>query len=122
MLKPRMLRGELGQSAVDFLDALVGQQLVHIPQSPLFDGQQLAVGALQVADVVDEGHKQIQLRPAPEVVRLLGAGGVLDNGVGHRLHQLGLLVQGVQAVPAVRVGHVQKVHRPDAVAMIFEII
>ena len=101
MLKPRMLRGELGQGAVDLLDTLVGQQLVHIPQSPLFDGQQLAVGALQVADVVDEGHKQIQLRPAPEVVRLLGAGGVLDDGVGHCLHQLGLLVQRVQAVPAV---------------------
>ena len=117
----RVLRGQLGQGAVDLLDALVGQQLVHIPQPPLFDGEQLAVGVLQIADVVDEGHKQVQLRPAPEVVRLLGAGGVLDDGVGHRLHQLGLLIQGVQAVPAVRVGHVQKVHRPDAVAVFLEV-
>ena len=55
----RVLRGQLGQGAVDLLDALVGQQLVHIPQPPLFDGEQLAVGVLQIADVVDEGHKQV---------------------------------------------------------------
>ena len=117
----RVFRGQLGQGAVDLLDALVGQQLVHIPQPPLFDGQQLAVGVLQIADVVDEGHEQIQLRPAPEVVRLLGTGGVLNDGVGHRLHQLGLLIQGVQAVPAVRVGHVQEVHRPNAVTVVLEV-
>ena len=66
---------------------------------------------------MDERHEQIQLRPAPEVVRLFWAGGVLDNRVCHRLHQMSLLLQGVQAVPAIRVGHIQKVDRLDVVAL-----
>ena len=117
----RVVRGELGQGAVDVLDALMGQQLVHVPQTTLFDGEQLAAAVLQVHHVVDQRHEQIQLRAAPEVIRLVGPGGVLDDGVGHGLGQLRLLVQPIQAVPAVRVGHVQEIHRLDIVAVFFEI-
>ncbi len=70
---------------------------------------------------MDQRHEEIQFRAAPEVVRLPWARGVLDNGVGHRLSQLGFLVQSIQAVPAIGVGHVQEVHRLDVVAVLFEI-
>ena len=117
----RVVRGELGQGAVDVLDALMGQKLVHVPQSPLFNGEQIALGVLQIHHVVDQRHEEIQLRAAPEVVCLTGPRGVLDDGVGHRLGQLGVLVQPIQAVPTVGVGHVQEVHRLDVVAVLFEI-
>ena len=113
----RVLRRQGRQGAVDLLDAFVCHDLVHIPQPPLLNGQQVPAGVLQVADIVDEGHEQVQLRPAPEIVRLPGAGGVLDDGVGYGLHQMGLRIQGVEAVPAVRMGHVQEVDRFDIVAL-----
>ena len=55
----RMVRRELGLGAVDFLDALVGNHLVHVAQAALFDGQQVSVGVLQIDDVVNQRHEQV---------------------------------------------------------------
>ena len=117
----RVVWRKLGQGAVDVLDALMGQHLVHVPQPPLLNGQQLALAVLQVYNIMNQRHEQVQLRAAPEVVRLPWAGGILDDGVCYRLGQLRLPVQPIQAVPAIRVGHVQKVHRLDVVAVFLEV-
>ena len=45
----------------------------------------------------------------------------MDNGVGHRLHQIRFCVQSIEAVPAIRVSHVQKVDRFDVVAVFPEV-
>ena len=116
-----VVRRQFRQYPVDVVDALVGQYLVDVADAALLNGEQVSLLVSQVADVVDERHKQIQFGAAPEVVRFLGAGGVGDDGVRHRLDQLRLRVQPVEAVPAVRVLHVQKVHGLDVVALFREV-
>ena len=109
------------QRAVQFIDAHSGENLIHIAQPPLLDGQQIPLFIPQIADVVDQGHQEVQFRTAPKVIGLLGTGGVLDNGVGHRLHQIRFRVQSIEAIPAIRVSHVQKVDRFDVVAVFPEV-
>ena len=112
-----MVGRELGKDAVELRDAHGGQHLVDLSEAALLDGQQPSVFVLQIGDIVDHRHEQIQLRPAPEVVGLMGAGGVLDDRVCHGLHQLRFGVQTVKAVPAVAVLHVKEVDRLDVVAV-----
>ena len=109
------------QRAVQLIDAHGGKDLIHVAQTPLLDGQQIALFIPQIADIMDQGHQEIQLCTAPEIVGLLGTGGVLDNGVGHRLHQICFCVQSIETVPAIRVSHVQKVDRFDVVAVFTEV-
>ena len=106
----RMLQRQSFELAVDLLNALRCDHAVHIAESALLNGEKISVGIAQVDDVVDERHQEVQLRPAPEVVGLLRPRRVLHDRVGHRLHELRLGVQTIQAVPAVRVFHVQEVH------------
>ena len=89
------------QRAVQFIDAHGGEDLIHVAQAPLLDGQQITLVIPQIADVVDQCHQEIQLRTAPEIVGLLGTGGVLDDGVGHRLHQIRFRIQAIETVPAI---------------------
>ena len=70
---------------------------------------------------MDERHQEVQLRPAPEVVGFFRSRRVLHDRICHRLHELWLGVQSIQAVPAVRVLHVQKVYRFHIKAMLPEI-
>ena len=105
----RMLRRKLCQNAVDLIDTFVGKDLIDVTKAALLDGQQVALGVLQITDIVDECHEQVQLRTAPEVVGLIRPGGVLDNGVGHCGHKVGIGVQIGQTVPPIRVSHIQKV-------------
>ena len=55
----RMVGRQLGQGAVDVLNALMGQHLVHVPQPPLLNREQIAFTVLQVDNVVDQRHEQI---------------------------------------------------------------
>ena len=70
---------------------------------------------------MEQGHEQVLLRPAPEGVRLAGPGGILVDGVGHGLHQVSLLIQGVQAVPAILVGHIQEVDGLEVVTLLADV-
>ena len=96
-----VVRRQRHQRAVQLIDAHGGKDLIHVAQTPLLDGQQITLFIPQIADVVDQGHQEIQLRTAPEVVGLFGAGGVLDDGVGHRLYQICFRVQSIATVPAI---------------------
>ena len=89
------------QCAVQLIDAHGGKDLIHVAQTPLLDGQQITLFIPQIADIVDQGHQEIQLRTAPEVIGLFGAGGILDDGVGHRLYQIRFCVQSIETVPAI---------------------
>lgn len=117
----RVLRRKLGQDVIDLIDALVSQNLIDVAQTALLDGQQPSLLVLEIADIMNERHQQIQLRAAPEVVRLPGTGSVLNDRVGHRLHQFRFRVQRVQTVPAVRVSHVQEIDGFDVKAHLFEV-
>ena len=88
----------------------------------LLDGEQVAVGAFFVADIVKKRHQEIQLCPRPKVVRVLLRGGVLDDGVRHGLHELSLLIQATEAVPTVGVLHVEEIDRLDIVFLLFELL
>ena len=107
----RMLRRKLCQNTVDLIDAFVGKDPIDVTKAALLDGQQVALGILQITDIVDECHEQVQLGTAPEVVSLVGSRGVLDDGVGHGGHKVGIGVQIGQTVPPIRVSHIQKVDR-----------
>ena len=96
-----VVRRQRRQRAVQLIDAHGSEDLIHVAQAPLLDGQQIAFFIPQIADVVDQSHQEIQLRTAPKVIGLLGTGGVLDNGVGHRLHQIRFCVQSIETVPAI---------------------
>ena len=102
----RMLRRQLCQNAVNLVYTFIGQDLIDIAKAALLDGEQIAPGVLQVADIVDERHEQIQLSTAPEVVCFIGTGGILDDGVGHRAHKVWVGVQTGQTVPSIRMGHI----------------
>ena len=97
----RVIRRQRRQRAVQLIDAHGGEDLIHVAQTPLLDGQQITLFIPQIADVVNQSHQEIQLCTAPEIVSLLGAGCVLDNGVGHRLHQIRFCVQSIETVPAI---------------------
>ena len=112
----RMLRRQLCQNAVDLVYTFIGQDLIDIAKAALLDGEQIAPGVLQVADIVDERHEQIQLSTAPEVVCFIGTGGILDDGVGHRAHKVWVGVQTGQTVPSIRMGHIQEVDCLDVKA------
>ena len=105
-----MLRRQGFELAVDLLDALCCDHAVHVAKAALLNGEKISIGIAQVDNIVDERHEQIQLCPAPEVVGFLWPRRVLHDRVGDRLHKLRLGVQTIQAVPAVRVFHVQEVH------------
>ena len=96
-----VVRRQRRQRAVQLIDAHGGEDLIHVAQTPLLDGQQITLFIPQIADIVDQGHQEIQLRTAPEIVGLLGTGGILDNGVGHRLYQICFCVQSIETVPAI---------------------
>ena len=96
-----VVRRQRRQRAVQLIDAHGGKDLIHVAQTPLLDGQQITLFIPQIADVVEQSHQEIQLRTAPEIVGLLGTGGILDNGVGHRLHQIRFRVQSIETVPAI---------------------
>ena len=96
-----VVRRQRCQRAVQLIDAHGGKDMIHVAQTPLLDGQQITLFIPQIADVVDQGHQEIQLRTAPEVIGLFGAGGILDDGVGHRLHQIRFRVQAIETVPAI---------------------
>ena len=116
----RVVRRQRGQLAVDLVDAVVGDHPVDRADAALLDGQQVPAGVLQIADVVEQRHEQVQLRSRPEVVRLLRRGCVLNDGVRHGLNQLSLGVQAVEAVPAVGVLHIQEVDRFHIVSLLFK--
>ena len=54
----------------------------------------------------------------PEVIRLLGAGGVLNDGVGHGGYKVRICFQSRKAVPTVRVRHIEEIDRLDIEAML----
>ena len=97
----RVIGRQRRQRAVQLIDAHGGKDPIHVAQTPLLDGQQIPLFIPQIADVVDQGHQEVQFRTAPKVIGLLGTGGVLDNGVGHRLHQIRFCVQAIETVPAI---------------------
>ena len=117
----RVLWWESFELAVDLLNALRRDHVVHIAEPTLFNGEQIPVGVAQIDDVVNERHEQIQFCPAPEIVGLLRPRRVLHDRVGYRLHKLRLGVQTVQTVPAVRMLHIQKVYRFHIEAVLPEI-
>ena len=104
-----MLRRQLCQDTIDLVDTFVGKNLIDVAKATLLDGEQIAPGVFHVADIVDERHEQVQLCTAPEVVCLIRPGSVLDNGIGHRGHEVWVGVQIGKTVPAIRMGHVQEV-------------
>ena len=55
----RVVRGQLGQDAVDLIDALMGQKPVDVSKAALLNREQIALFVPQVADIVDERHEQI---------------------------------------------------------------
>ena len=113
----RMLRRELRQRAVDLVDALIGEDLIDIAKAALLQGKQVSTLILFITDIVDQRHEKVQLRTAPEVVCFIGTGGVLNNGVGHGGHKVGVGIQPRKAVPAVRVRHIEEIDRFDIKAL-----
>lgn len=96
-----VVRRQRRQCAVQLIDAHGSKDLIHVAQTPLLDGQQITLFIPQIADIMDQGHQEIQLRTTPKVIGLFGAGGILDDGVGHRLHQIRFRVQAIETVPAI---------------------
>lgn len=95
------MAGSSAKPTVQLIDAHGGKDLIHVAQTPLLDGQQITLFIPQIADVVDQGHQEIQLRTASEIIGFLGTGGILDDGVGHRLYQICFCVQSIETVPAI---------------------
>ena len=114
----RMLRRQLRKDAVDLVDAFIGEDLIDVSEAALLQRKKIAAGILQIADIVDERHQEVQFRTAPEVIRLLGAGGILNDGVGHGGYKVRICFQSRKAVPTVRVCHIEEIDRLDIEAML----
>ena len=65
-------------------------------------------------------HEQVQLRLFPEVLPLVGVGGVFDDDLRDGLHQVLVLLNLAEAVPGVAVGHVQQIEHPHLIALFFQ--
>lgn len=117
----RMLRRQLRKDAVDFIDAFIGEDLIDVSEAALLQRKKIAAGILQIANIVDERHQKVQFRTAPEVIRFLGAGGILDDSVCHGGHKVGIGVQPCKAVPSIRVRHIEEIDRLDIKALLFKV-
>ena len=113
-----MLRRQLRKDAVDLVDAFIGEDLIDVSEAALLQRKKIAAGILQIADIVDKCHQEVQFRTAPEVIRLLGAGGILNDGVGHGGYKVRICFQSRKAVPTVRVRHIEEIDRLDIEAML----
>ena len=113
----RMLRRKLRQRAIDLVDALIGEDLINIAKAALLQGKQVSALILFITDVVDQRHEKVQLRTAPEVVGFLGTGGILNDGVCHGGHKVGVSIQPRKAVPAVRMCHIEEIDCFDIKAL-----
>ena len=116
----RVVFGQTVHDLLQALEALAGEQAVDGAQATLMDGAQFAVRTLEADHIVDEGHQQVQLGLAPEVLPLLAVGGVVDDNLRDGLHQVGVLCGVSQAVPGVGVLHIQKIEQAHLVALIPE--
>ena len=112
--------GSSAKRAVDLVDALIGEDLINVAEAALLQGKQVAALILLIADIVDERHEKIQFRTAPEVIGFFGAGGILNDGVGHGGHKVRVGVQPCKAVPAVRVRHIEEIDGFDIKALLSE--
>lgn len=100
---------------------LIGQHPVDGPQGTLLDGQQvLGAGDRLGGHIVHQRHEQVQLRLFPEVLALVGVGGIFDDDLRDGLHQVFVLLNLAEAVPGVAVRHVQQVEHPHLVALLFQ--
>lgn len=97
---------------------LLGEDLIDVSEAALLQRKKIAAGILQIADIVDKCHQEVQFRTAPEVIRLLGAGGILNDGVGHGGYKVRICFQSRKAVPTVRVRHIEEIDRLDIEAML----
>ena len=79
----RVSRRQLGEQLVDLLEAVLGKDAVNYPQGALLDGEQFPGGGVAaVVDIMEQGHEKVFLRLFPEVLPLVGVGGVLDDDLG----------------------------------------
>ena len=114
--------GQGVKAPLQIREGLVGEQAVDGPKRSLLDGEQLiGAGDGLGSDIVHEGHEQVQLRFLPEILPLIGVGGVLDDDLRDGLYQILVCLDPAQAVPSVTVLHVQKVEHLDLVAPLPEI-
>ena len=99
----------------------VGEHPVDGSQGPLLDGQQLlCAGDGLGGDIVHQRHEQVQLRFFPEVLSLVGVGGVLDDDLRDGLYQVLVMLDLAEAVPRVAVLHVEEVEHPYLVAFLLQ--
>ena len=106
----RMPRRQLGEQFVDLLESVLRKDMVDRSQRPLLHGKQLPGGRLPaVVDIVEEGHEEVFLRLFPEVLALVGIGGVLDDDLGDGGDKGGVTPYHTHAVKTIAVFQVQEV-------------
>lgn len=64
-----MAFGKVGKARFQVGDGFGGQNLVDVPDGPLFDGKGLVgAGVLLPLDIVEQGAEKVQLRLFPEIL------------------------------------------------------